>query len=57
MKYDVVAGYNHYVFNNSEEAIIFAETVKTHYRNRYGHDEEIDVTISLMNEKAKETEE
>lgn len=49
MKYDVCIGYNHFVFDNSEEAMIFAETAKKHYLTR--GDGNVDVTIELVKEE------
>ena len=54
IKYDVCVGYNHFIFDNSEEAVIFAEQSKQHYRDR--RDDDIEVSITIKAEKETEEE-
>ena len=54
IKYNVCVGYNHFIFDNSEEALIFAEQSKQHYYDRRDDDIEVSITIEYAE---KETEE
>lgn len=54
MEYDVCISYNHFIFDNSEEALIFAENAKAHYYNkRVDDDVDVTITINVVKEKAE----
>ena len=52
MMYDVCISYNHFIFDNSEEALVFAEQAKAHYYDKRDHDD-VDVTITINADKEK----
>lgn len=56
MKCDVEIGYSNFIFNNSADAIAFAETALQHLK--YDGDKVITITInySEVNEEVKENE-
>lgn len=59
MRYIVKLGYNEFVFHDPKNAMLFAETAKTTYkpRNRAYHDDDLDVTVTFVNDEETENEE
>ena len=55
MKYEVIVGYTHFVFDDSEKALEFAEIAALHYQKHHNSDDdEIEVKILFKKEDKKD---
>ena len=57
LKYDVEVGYNHFLFDDADEAIRFAEIAKTKYVPRRGDELDVDIKIIVEDEVCENSEE
>ena len=56
MKYIVKLDYDTYVFDNFEEAGIFATTARKHWKNHRDYVDTLDVTIEILTEDESKTD-
>ncbi len=50
MKYEVIVGYTHFVFDDSEKALEFAETAALHYQKHHSSDDD-EIEVKILFEK------